>query len=314
MPRRALLLAALGLLVVPASASAVTVSRAELSGGNLRVEGRAAANATVTVASPESTASRSSDGSGNFRVETSGFRSSTCQVTVSDGGRTATATARLSGCTVSSPTPPPTTQPPPTNEPPPPPPTTSTCTILPTQPVTVSQGELITIFWSTTGCRTSNQITQWSLVAGQIPPGMTGPFTQGVGSGFITGRPSTQGTFTFTVRVRDQTGASDTEVQTVTVVAPQPVTITTQGFSNGTVGVSPCCWNLFSSGGTPGYTYRVVAGALPPGTSIQRFSNGTRIAGTPTTAGTFSFSLVSTDSRGAQSAPTPFSITVNPRT
>ena len=142
---------------------------------------------------------------------------------------------------------------------------------------------------------------------------MTGPFTQGVGSGFITGRPTTQGTFTFTVRVRDQTGASDTETTTITIIGPQPVTITTQGFSDGVVGTANCCWNLFSSGGTPGYTYRVVAGALPPGTSIQRFSNGTRIAGTPTTAGDFRFSLRSTDSRGAVSAATPFCITIHPR-
>ena len=63
----------------------------------------------------------------------------------------------------------------------------------------------------------------------------------------------------------------------------------------------------------PPYTYRVVQGSLPPGTSIQRFNNGTRIAGTPTTAGTFSFSLVSTDSRGSQSAATLFSIVVHPR-
>jgi hypothetical protein len=154
---------------------------------------------------------------------------------------------------------------------------------------------------------------QWNLVSGQIPPGMTGPHAQGVGSGFVTGRPTTVGTFTFTVRVRDNVGATDTESFTIRVDPARPVRITTQGFSDGTVGVSPRCWNLFSDGGAPPYTYRVVQGSLPPGTSILRFNNGTRIAGTPTTAGTFSFSLVSTDSRGSQSAATPFSIVVHPR-
>jgi hypothetical protein len=231
--------------------------------------------------------------------------------------RTGTTTAGLSGCTVSSPTPPPPPPPPPPEEeepaPPPPPPTTSTCTINPREPATYNVGDLQTFFWTTTGCRTSNSPVQFNLVSGQIPPGMTGPHTQGVGSGFVTGRPTTVGTFTFTVRVRDDAGATDTETFTIRVDPARPITITTTGFSDGVVGTSPCCWNLFSSGGTPGYTYRVVAGALPPGTSIRRFSNGTRISGTPTTAGDFRFSLRSTDSRGLTSAATPFCITIHPR-
>jgi large repetitive protein len=157
---------------------------------------------------------------------------------------------------------------------------------------------------------------QWSLVAGRIPPGMTGPHLQGVGSGFVTGRPTTIGTFQFTIRGRDNIGQTDTAVFTINVVAARPVTITTEGFFSSPpgprVGESPCCWNLFSDGGTPGYTYAVVAGALPTGTSIVRFSNGTRISGTLRAAGTFTFSLVSTDSRGSRSAPKQFTIVVNP--
>jgi hypothetical protein len=292
------------LVAAPSALAAPTVSRAELRSGELRIEGRAQANSAVTVASPtagESSVTRNADGSGNFRIEASGFRSSTCRVNVSDP--TGTTSATLSGCTASSPPPPP----PPEEQPP------TGCTITPQAPATYNVGDLQTYFWSTTGCQTSNAPVQWNLESGQIPPGMTGPHTQGVGSGFVTGRPTTVGTFTFTVRVRDNVGATDTESFTIRVDPARPVRITTQGFSDGTVGVSPCCWNLFSDGGAPPYTYRVVQGSLPPGTSIQRFDNGTRIAGTPTTAGTFSFSLVSTDSRGSQSAATPFSIVVHPR-
>ena len=110
----------------------------------------------------------------------------------------------LSECIASSPSPPPEEQPPP-----PPPP--SSCTITPQPPATYNVGDLQTYFWSTTGCQTSNAPVLWNLVSGQIPPGMTGPHTQGVGSGFVTGRPTTVGTFAFTVRVRDNVGATDTE-------------------------------------------------------------------------------------------------------
>lgn len=108
------------LVAAPSALAAPTVSRAELRSGQLRVEGRALANSAVTAASPtagESSVTGSADGSGNFRIEASGFRSSTCRVNVSDP--TGTTSATLSGCTSSSPPPPPQEQPPP---PPPPPP------------------------------------------------------------------------------------------------------------------------------------------------------------------------------------------------
>src|SRR4051794_24796938 len=54
-------------LLIPGVAhGAVKVSRAELSGGNLRIEGTAAPNRTITV---DGAARGTSDGSGRFRIE-----------------------------------------------------------------------------------------------------------------------------------------------------------------------------------------------------------------------------------------------------
>lgn len=81
--------------------AAVSVSRASLSSGSLRVEGNgAAASATITVTSPESRATGTADGDGEYKVTASGYRSSTCKVTVSDGRTTVVAT--LSGCAVTA--------------------------------------------------------------------------------------------------------------------------------------------------------------------------------------------------------------------
>jgi hypothetical protein len=81
---------------------AVTVSRAEVKGGNLRIEGTAAANRTITV---DGVAMGTSDGAGRFRVERAGFTApADCTVAVDDGSATA-ATATLAGCTVSAPPP-----------------------------------------------------------------------------------------------------------------------------------------------------------------------------------------------------------------
>src|SRR5215217_4590392 len=91
------------LVVASAAQAAVSISRAELSGTQLRIEGQASPNRTITV---DGVAMGTSDGSGRFRIERSGFTApADCTVDVNDGSATA-ATARLSGCTVSS-TPPP---------------------------------------------------------------------------------------------------------------------------------------------------------------------------------------------------------------
>ena len=100
------LVAALTFIALPATAAAITVTRAELKGTALRVEGSAAVpNATITVSSPQQSVTGRADGNGAFRVEQDPFTSSTCNVTVSDGSTSATAS--LSGCTASQPPPPP---------------------------------------------------------------------------------------------------------------------------------------------------------------------------------------------------------------
>ena len=190
-------------LVASTAQAAVSISRAELSGAQLRIEGQASANRTITV---DGVAMGTSDGSGNFRIERSGFTTpADCTVDVNDGSATA-ATARLSGCTVSSQ----------------PPPTSTTCTITPTTFPDGNVGTLNTWFFTTTGCRTSEKPVRFNVVSGQIPPGLT-LFTQGVSSGGITGKPTTEGLFTFTIQVQDQTGARDTESFSIRINALRPM-------------------------------------------------------------------------------------------
>jgi probable HAF family extracellular repeat protein len=96
----AVLLAAL--VAVSTAAAVVTISRAELSGGRLRIEGsRAVANAPITV---DGVQMGQADGAGNFRIERSGFSDADCRVAVDDG--TGPVTTTLSGCSPSAPPPP----------------------------------------------------------------------------------------------------------------------------------------------------------------------------------------------------------------
>jgi hypothetical protein len=184
----------------------------------------------------------------------------------------------------------------------------SNCTITPETFADGNIGTLNTWFFSTTGCSTSQKPVRFKVVEGRIPPGLT-LFTQGVSSGGITGRPTTAGLFTFTIEVRDQTGARDTQEFSIRINEARPVVITNSSdeLTPGTVGEFYCCGNLFADGGTPGYTWTLVAGQLPPG--LQLSASPGRITGTPTAPGAFTFTVRATDTQGAFAERT-FSITV----
>jgi hypothetical protein len=111
MRRFALVFLLVGLLAPTAAQATVRVSRAELSGTRLRLEGTATPSRTITA---NGVNVGTSDSAGNFRAEKDPFaKPGDCKVSVNDGSATPT-TATLSGCTVSSttsPTPTPTTAP-----------------------------------------------------------------------------------------------------------------------------------------------------------------------------------------------------------
>ena len=85
-------------LMIPGTGNtAVSIGRADLSGGILRIEGTALPNRTITVNDVEM---GTSGGDGRFQVERLGFAApGDCTVEVNDGSARP-ASVRLAGCTV----------------------------------------------------------------------------------------------------------------------------------------------------------------------------------------------------------------------
>ena len=184
----------------------------------------------------------------------------------------------------------------------------TTCTIDPQDdPVTGQVGTEFTFFITVTGCASSTKQPSFKVVDGRLPRG-TKLFDFAGSTGLINGVPTTAGSFTFTVQVKDETRATDTETFTVEILPAEAPTITTEALGSGTVGEFYCCGNLFASGGVQPYTWSVVAGTLPPGLELPRGEN--TISGTPTTAGTFTFTVRVTDDLDAFSEK-ELSITIN---
>src|SRR5215211_4447544 len=146
----------------------------------------------------------------------------------------------------------------------------ASCTIDPQDgPVTGQVGTELTYFITVTGCASSNKQPSFKVVDGRLPPG-TKLFDFAGSTGLINGFPTTAGSFTFTVRVKDETRATDTETFTIEILPPEAPTITTEALSSGTIGEFYCCGNLFASGGVQPYTWSVVAGTLPPSLELSK--------------------------------------------
>jgi hypothetical protein len=101
--------------------------------------------------------------------------------------------------------------------------------------------------------------------------------------GRITGTPTQAGTSTFTVRVVDATYATADAVCSITI--REELTIDCADPPDGEVD-TPYAHDMDVSGGNPPRTVALVAGSLPDGLSIDTAGV---ITGTPTQAGTFTF-------------------------
>jgi hypothetical protein len=148
----------------------------------------------------------------------------------------------------------------------------------------------------------------WKVVAGRLPSGLKMARFFGVESTEITGTPTKVETSTFTVQVTDGAGAQAQHAFSLTIDPPRPLVITSGPCCpDGTVGVAYHT-NFFADGGVQPYTWSIPSGQLPPGLSLDRRAPA-GISGTPTTAGTFSFTVAVTDNAGTQTTE-PGSITI----
>jgi large repetitive protein len=143
----------------------------------------------------------------------------------------------------------------------------------------------------------------WAVTVGALPSGLSLISSSGV----IGGKPSVNGTFTFTVKVTDLTGATASKQFSLNIASG--LTINSNTLPSGILTQQYSALAGAPVGGTQPYTWKIGGGALPPGLSLNPATGA--IAGTPTSAGVFNFTLQVTDSNGA-TASQAFTISVLP--
>jgi hypothetical protein len=132
----------------------------------------------------------------------------------------------------------------------------------------------------------------WSITAGTVPPGIT------FAAGTVTGTPVAAGTFTFTAAVTDS--ASVTAGKQFSLTVAPGISLTTPAALPNAMAGAPYSYTVAAAGGQPPYSWRITDGTLPDGLSLNGAA-GT-IAGTPTAAGTFNFTLEVTDATGLKAS------------
>ena len=126
-------------------------------------------------------------------------------------------------------------------------------------------------------------------------------------SGVLSGTPTTVGTYTFTVTATDAVGSAAS--QSYTVVINPTVTLTTSPTLTSWTPHQPgYSQTIHATGGTGSFTFALTSGSLPPGLTL---GTGGVLTGTPTTAGTYVFTVTATDKVGA-SGSQPYVLTISP--
>lgn len=184
-----------------------------------------------------------------------------------------------------------------------------TIPILPEIPRLILQPEQSAVPISTIGSPFQLQMTSnladakaWSIVSGQLPPGLT----LGTTDGLISGTPTTEGDYPFTVNAvltsdtlqnpprSDQKQLQITVRRAVAITAGEPF-----------VAGKPTKWEvsvpfdatLTAAGGTGTFTWALGAGTTLPAGLVLGTTDGT-ISGTPRRAGVSRFSVTATDAEG----------------
>ncbi|MCW2528078.1 MAG: hypothetical protein JWM76_2938 [Pseudonocardiales bacterium] len=128
----------------------------------------------------------------------------------------------------------------------------------------------------------------WKLVAGGVPTGLK-LSTAGV----ISGTPTAKGTWSLTPRVTDAAGHTAQRALSLKITA-SAVSVTTTTLPGGYLGTSYST-TLAASGGTTPYKWKITAGGLPDGLTLNQ--SGV-ISGVPTRSGKWSLTVAVTDAGG----------------
>ncbi len=147
----------------------------------------------------------------------------------------------------------------------------------------------------------------WDIISGDLPLGVT----LNSKNGKLSGTPAAAGTYTMTFRAKNIGGAASKDLSIIIGTSSflSVPTITTTSLPDGTAATGYNT-SLQASGSGP-ITWELSDGNLPDGLTLS--TNGT-IAGTPTTSGDYTFTVIAVNTAGEASKDFTITIAASPYT
>ena len=162
--------------------------------------------------------------------------------------------------------------------------TTVVCPTITLSPATLPGGTAGTAYNQSVSASPAGTTYTFTVSASSLPPGLTlNPAT-----GAVTGTPTTNGTYNFTITATGWGTCTGSQAYTIDIACPA---ITLAALANaGTVNTPYSSSAAASPAGT--YNYAVTASSLPPGLTLDTSTGA--VTGTPTTNGTYNFTITAT--------------------
>jgi hypothetical protein len=162
------------------------------------------------------------------------------------------------------------------------------CPLAQINPVTLPGGTVGTAYNQSLNATPAGNYS-FSRSSGSLPPGLTLS-----SAGALSGTPTTQGSYTFTVQATGFSICTGSRTYTLTISA-SCTAITLATLPSGKLNVH-YYGNLATTTPSGSYTFTVDSGALPPGLALDNLFAA--LVGKPTVAGTYNFTLKATRSNG----------------
>lgn len=144
-------------------------------------------------------------------------------------------------------------------------------------------------------------------------PGFTGTLTGNPATGAITiTNANPPGNYTVSVTATDNCGAQVTRTFTLTVSSASNCGVTVNPVAIKQPYLAVPYVETLSGSLAGSYTFSVSAGKLPPGLQLLMVSGATFIAGTPTTPGTFNFTIKAKWNNGTCEGSRSYTVTIPP--
>ncbi len=144
-------------------------------------------------------------------------------------------------------------------------------------------------------------------------PGFTGALAVNPATGTITvTNAGPAGSYTVTVKATDNCGAQANRTFTLTVTNASNCGVTVGPATIQQPNLAVYYLEVLSASPSGNYTFSVSAGQLPPGLHLMVISSLTFIAGTPTTPGTFNFTIKAKWNNGTCEGSRSYTVTISP--